>query len=197
MTLTLQKQRSIRSQVACFLSQVKKNQLIWIFVATLNSKSSARRSEGNLWRWGRAGEEHWKATASEECSQGEKYLHHHHPPTPAHTHTHIFPSSPHFLSVQFNSVAQSCLTLCDPMDCSMPGLPVHHQLLEFTQTHVHGVGDAIQSSHPLLSPSPPVLNLPQHQGLFKWVSSSHQVAKELEFQCQHQSYDRVYFACFV
>ena len=71
------------------------------------------------------------------------------------------------LSVQFSSVAQSCLTLCDPMDCSTPGLPVHHQLPEFTQTHVRRVDDAIQPSHPLLSPSPPALNLYQHQGLFQ------------------------------
>ena len=73
------------------------------------------------------------------------------------------------------------------MDCSMPGLPVHHQLPEFTQTHVHWVGDAIQPSHPLSSPSPPSFNLSQHQGLFQWVSSSQQVAKVLEFQLQHQS----------
>ena len=91
-------------------------------------------------------------------------------------------------SVQFSSVAQSCLTLCNPMNHSTPGLPVHHQLLEFTQTHVHRVGDANQPSHPLLSPSPFALNFPQHQGLFKWVSSSHQVAKVLEFQLQHQSF---------
>ena len=84
-------------------------------------------------------------------------------------------------SVQFSSVAHSCPTLCDPMNHSTPGLPVHYQLPEFTQTHVHRVGDAIQPSHPLSSPSPPALNLSQHQGLFKWVSSSHQVAKELEF----------------
>ena len=70
-------------------------------------------------------------------------------------------------SVQFSSVAQSCLTLCDPMNSSMPGLPVHHQLPEFTQTHVHRVGDAIQPSHPLLSPSPPAPNPSQHQGLFQ------------------------------
>ena len=82
-------------------------------------------------------------------------------------------------SVQFNSVTQSCPTLCDPMNCSMPGLPVHHQLSESTQTHVHWVSDAIQSSHPLSSPSPPALNLSQHQCLFKWISSSHQVAKVL------------------
>ena len=88
----------------------------------------------------------------------------------------------------FSSVAQSCLTLCNPMNCSTPGLPIHHQLPESTQTHVHWVGDAIQPSHPLLFPSPPAFNLSQHQGLFKWVSSSHQVAKVLEFQLQHQSY---------
>ena len=74
------------------------------------------------------------------------------------------------------------------MTLSMPGLSVHHQLLEFTQTHVHQVGDAIQPSHPLLSPSPPALNLSQHQDLFQWVSSSHQVAKVLQFQLQHQSF---------
>ena len=79
----------------------------------------------------------------------------------------------------FSSVTQSCPTLCDPMNCSTPGLPVQHQLLEFTQTHVHWVGDAIQPSYPLSSPSPPALNLSQHQGLFQWVSSSHQVAKVL------------------
>ena len=92
------------------------------------------------------------------------------------------------VSVQFSSVTQSCPTLCDPMNCSMPDLPVHHQLSESTQTHVHWVGDAIQPSHPLLSLSPPALNLCQHQGLFKWVSSSYQVAKVLEFQLQHQSF---------
>ena len=82
-----------------------------------------------------------------------------------------------FSSVHFNSVAQSCLTLCDPVNRSTPGLPVHHQLLEFTQTHVHGVSDAIQPSHPLLSPSPPAPNPSQHQGLFQWVNSSHEVAQ--------------------
>ena len=86
---------------------------------------------------------------------------------------------------RFSSVTQSCLTLCDPMNCSMPGLPVHHQLPEFTQTHVHLVGDAIQPSHPLLSPSPPAPNPSQHQGLFQWVNSLHEVAKILEFQPQH------------
>ena len=92
---------------------------------------------------------------------------------------------------QFSSVTQSCLTLW-AHECSTPGLPVHHQLPESTQTHVHCVGDAIQPSHALLSPSLPALNLSQHQGLFKWVSSSHQVAKvvsaTLEFQLQHQSF---------
>ena len=89
--------------------------------------------------------------------------------------------------IQISSVAQSCPTLCDPMNCSTPGLPVHHQLPEFTQTHVHWVGDAIQPSHPLLSPSP-APNPSQHQGLFQWVNSSHEVAKVLEFQPQHQSF---------
>ena len=92
------------------------------------------------------------------------------------------------ISVQFSSVAQLCPTLCDPMNCSTPGLPVHHQLPEFTQTHVHWVDDATQPSHPLSSPSPPALNLSQHQGLFQRVSSLHQVAKVLEFQLQHQSF---------
>ena len=100
----------------------------------------------------------------------------------------IWHSSEHLSSVQFSSVAQSCLTLCDPMNCSTPGLPVHHHFPEFTQTHVHWVSDAIQPSHPLLSPSPPALNFSQHQDLFKWVSSSHQMAKVLEFQLQHQSF---------
>ena len=85
-------------------------------------------------------------------------------------------------SVQFNSVAQSCLILCNPMKSSTPGLPVHHQLPEFTQTHIHWVFDAIQPSHPLLSPSPPAPNPSQHQSLFQWVNSSHEVAKVLEFQ---------------
>ena len=87
-----------------------------------------------------------------------------------------------FSSVQLGSGTQSCPTLYDPMNCSTPGLPVHHQLPEFTHTHVHRVGDAIQPSHPLLSPSPPAPNPSQHQGLFKWVNSSHEVAKVLEFQ---------------
>ena len=89
---------------------------------------------------------------------------------------------------QSSSVAQSGTTLCDPRNRSTPGFPVHHQLPESTQTHGHWVGDAIQPCHPLLSPSPPTLNLSQHQGLFKWVSSSHQVSKLLEFQLQYQSF---------
>ena len=90
-------------------------------------------------------------------------------------------------SVQFSSVTQSCLTLCDPMNHSTPGLPVHHRLPEFTQTHAHQVSDAIQPSHSLTSP-PPAPNPSQHQGLFQWVNSSHEVAKVLEFQLQHQSF---------
>ena len=85
-------------------------------------------------------------------------------------------------SVQFSSVTQSCPTLCDPMNRSMPGLPVHHQLPELTQTHFHRVRDAIQPSHPLSSPSPSAPNPSQHQSLFQWVSSSREVAKVLEFQ---------------
>ena len=95
-------------------------------------------------------------------------------------------------SVFISLVAQSCLTLCDPMNRSTPSLPVHHQLPESTQTHIHWVSDAIQPSHPLLSPSPPALKFSQHQGLFKWVSSSHQVAKVLEFQFQHQSFQWIF-----
>ena len=85
-------------------------------------------------------------------------------------------------------VAQLCLTLCDPKDSSTPGFPVHHKLPEFTQTHVHWVSDAIQPSYPLLPPSPPAFNLSQHQSLFKWLSFLHQVAKVLEFQFQHESF---------
>ena len=94
------------------------------------------------------------------------------------------------------SVAQSCLTLCKPMDCRMPGFPVLHHLLKLAQTHVHWVSDAIQPSHPLSSPSPPAFNLSQHQGLFQWVGSSHQVAKLLELQHQHQSFQRIFRADF-
>ena len=99
----------------------------------------------------------------------------------------LFTSVVSFNSVQFSSVAQSCPTLCDPMNHSTPGLPVHHQLPEFTQTHVHQVRDAIQPSHPLSFPSPPALNPSLHQSLFQWGNSLHEVAKILEFQLQHQS----------
>ena len=88
----------------------------------------------------------------------------------------------------FSSVIQSCPTPCDPMNRSMPGLPVHHQHPKFTQTHVHWVSDAIQPSHPVPSPSPPAPNPSQNQGLFQWVNSLHEVAKVLEFQLQHQSF---------
>ena len=84
--------------------------------------------------------------------------------------------------LQLSSVTQLCLTLCDPMNCGTPGLSVHHQIPEFTQTHVHRVGDAIQPSHPLLFPSSPAPNPSQHQNLFQCVNSSHEVAKVLEFQ---------------
>ena len=93
-----------------------------------------------------------------------------------------------FNSIHFSSVAQSYQTFCDPIDCSTPDFLVHHQIPELTQTHVHWVSDAIQPSHPLSSPSPPTFNLSQHQGLFQWVSSSHQMARVLEFQLQHQSF---------
>ena len=100
-------------------------------------------------------------------------------------------------SVQFSSVSQLCLTLCDPMNGSTPGFPVHHQLPELTQTHVHTVGDAIQPSHPLSSSSPPAFNLSQHQGLFQWISSSHQVARVLEFQLQHHSFQWIFSTDFL
>ena len=89
---------------------------------------------------------------------------------------------------QFSSVTQSCSTHGNPMNCSMPGLPVHHKLPEFIQIYVHRVSDAIQPSHPLLFPSPPAPKPSQHQGLFQRVNSLHQVAKVLEFQLQHQSF---------
>ena len=97
-----------------------------------------------------------------------------------------FPALTIMLAVQFSSGTQSCPTLCDPMNRSTPGVPVHHQLSEFTQTHVHRVGNAIKPSHPLSSPSPPAPNPSQHQSIFQWVNSSHEVAKVLEFQ--HRSF---------
>ena len=94
----------------------------------------------------------------------------------------------HVLSgLQYSSVTQSYLTLCNLMDCSMPGFPVRHQLPELAQTHVHRVGDTIQPSHPLLPPSPPAFNLSQHQGFFQWVSSLHQVAKYWSFSISPSS----------
>ena len=104
------------------------------------------------------------------------------------------PNSTERQPVQFSSVTQSCLTLCHPMDCSAPGFPVHYQLQELVQTLVHWVGDAIQPPHPLSSPSPPAFNLSQHQGLFQWVSSSHQV---LEFQLQHQFFQWIFRTDFL
>ena len=115
-----------------------------------------------------------------------------------------------WVSVQFSSVTLSCLTLLDPMNHSAPGLPVYHQLPEFTQTHLHWVGDAIQPSHPLSSPSPPAFNLSQHQGLFQWVSSLHlyfavkfsamsqffTLAKVLELQLLHQSFQWIFSTDF-
>ena len=95
------------------------------------------------------------------------------------------------------SVAQSCLTLCNSMDCSTPGFPVLHHLLELAQTHVDWVSDAIQPSRPLSSPSPPAFSLSQHQALFQWVSSSHQVAKVLELQLQHQSFQWIFRTDFL
>ena len=92
--------------------------------------------------------------------------------------------------IQIRSVVQSCPILCDPMNHSTPGLPVHHQLPEFTQTHIHRISDAIQPSHPLSSPSPSAPNPSQHQNLFQWVNSSHEVAKVLEFQPWHHSFQR-------
>ena len=101
--------------------------------------------------------------------------------------------------IQFSSAQFShsvCPTLCNPMNCSTPGLPVHHQPPELTQTHVHWVGDAIQPSHPLSFPSPPAFHFSQHQGFFKWHSSLHQVAKVLEFQLQHQSFQWIFRTYF-
>ena len=100
-------------------------------------------------------------------------------------------------SVQFRSVTQFCPTVCDPMDCSTPVFPVYHQFPELTQTHVHPVSDAIQISHPLSSPSPPAFNLSQLQGLFKWVSSSRQMAKVFELQLQHQYFQWIFRTDFL
>ena len=95
------------------------------------------------------------------------------------------------------SVAQLCPTLCSSKGCSTPGFPVLHYLLEFAQTHVQWVGDAIHPSHPLSSPSPPAFNLSQHQGLFQCIGSLHQVAKVLELQLQHQSFQWLFRVDFL
>ena len=122
--------------------------------------------------------------------------------------TYFFQLLQTFVTVQFSSVmsdscsvvsdsVQLCPTLCGHMKCSTPGLPVHHQLPGTPQTHVHWVGDAIEPSHPLASPSLPALNLSQHQGLVKGVSSSHQVAKKLDLQLQHQSFQWIFRTDFL
>ena len=98
---------------------------------------------------------------------------------------------------QFSSVAQLCPTLCDVIDCSLPGFSVHHQLLELVQTHIYWVSDAIQPSHPLLSHSPPAFNLAQHLGVFQWTSSSHHMSKVLEFLLQHQSFQWLFRTDFL
>ena len=100
-------------------------------------------------------------------------------------------------TLQSSSVSQLCLTPCDPMDCSMPGSSVLFYLPECAETHVHWVGDAIQPSHPLSSPSSPAFSLSQHQGLYQWVGSSHQVAKVLELQLQHQSFQWIFRVDFL
>ena len=99
--------------------------------------------------------------------------------------------------ISVSSVVQSCPTLCDPMDYTMPGFLVHHQLLELTQTHVHWVSDTIQPPHPLSSPSPPTFKLSQDHGLFKWVSSSHQMAEVLQFQLKHRSFQWIFRTDFL
>ena len=103
----------------------------------------------------------------------------------------------HCVCLQFSSVAQLYPILCDLMDCSTQRFPVHHQLPELAQTHVHWVSDVIQPFYPLSSPSPPAFSLSQHQSLFQWVSSSHQVAKVLKFQLQHQCFQRIFRTDFL
>ena len=140
--------------------------------------------------WGRETEEHWRGCygLSLGVSWGFRTL------TAGHCMSslekRLFKSSAHFLIIWWSlSFSHSvCLTLCNSMDYSTPGFPVFHHLPELAQTHVHWVSDAPQPSHLLLSPSTPAFNLSQHQGLFKWVNSLHQVAKVLEFQLQHQSF---------
>ena len=108
----------------------------------------------------------------------------------------FYPTLSQTLSFQFSSDTQSCLTLCDHMNCSMPDFPVHHQLQELSQTHVHQVGNTIQPSHPLSFPSP-AFNLSQHRGLSQWVSSLHQVAKVVELQLQYQSFQWIFTTYFL
>ena len=129
---------------------------------------------------------HWEYFEKTICKKLKNTLENYYKAT-IHTHTYTlfecsFSTMLLVSAVQFSSVSRLCQTLCNPRNHSTPGLPVHHQLLEFTQTHVHRGGDAIQPSHPLSSPSPPAPNPSQHQGLFQWVNSSHEVAKVLEFQ---------------
>ena len=106
-------------------------------------------------------------------------------------------ASVHKGSQLVSSVAQPCPTLCDPVDWSTPVFPVRHQLPGLAQTYVHRVSDAIQPSYPLSSPSPPVFNLSQYEGPFQWISSSHQVAKVLELQLQHQSFQWIFRTDFL
>ena len=101
-------------------------------------------------------------------------------------------SSRTWLFIQSVQLSQSCLTLCDRIDCSTTGFPVHHQLPELAQTHIHQVSDTIQPSYHLSSPSPPAFNLSQHQSLFQWVRFSHQMVKVLDFQLQHQSFQWIF-----
>ena len=116
-----------------------------------------------------------------------------------HTHIYVYIHTETYIhtTVQFSSVAQSCPTLCDPMDCSMSGFPVHHQLPELAQIHVHWADDAIQPSHPRLPSFPFAFLLSQHQSLFQWVGCSHQVALVLELQLQHQSFQWIFRVDFL
>ena len=150
--------------------QKKKAFVIGIFIWDWINKISLR-IVNILKRWQEFTEELYKKALNDSDNYDDVVTH---------LEPHIFECE--ISSVQFSSVAQSCPTLCDPMNRSTPGLPIHHHLPEFTQTHVHWVRDAIQTSHPLSSPFPPSLNPSQHQSLFQWVSSLHEVAKVLEFQ---------------
>ena len=182
-----------------------KRQNIWCLIGTCRaSRTLPRLLE---WIWTPYGATTTRAKWVRNA--GPDPGHYPHPQVPARLpqrgRTHWGPSTsqrrqvfqPISFSVQFSSVAQSCPTICDPMDCSTPGFPVHHQLPELTQIHVHWVGDAIQSSHPLSCLSPPAFILSQHQGLFKWVSSLQQVAKVLDFQLKHQSFQWIFRTDFL